>query len=67
MKAKKKQVGPAYGAAPKSDNESKTFGGMIPITPFVNTPHQQTTKYKKSTPVTAKRQALPPLKQKKTN
>jgi hypothetical protein len=65
MKAKK-SVGQGYGSAPKSNNESNIFGGMIPVAPFVTTPHQETTRFKKSTPVTAKRQTLPALKQKKT-
>lgn len=60
-----KMIGPAYGAAPKAGNESKYYGGMIPVTPFVVKPHQQSVKFTKAAPETAKRQILPPRKLKK--
>jgi len=66
MKPKSKgRIGPAYGAAPRSTNEANLFGGMIPSRPFTTQLHQSSTKYGKSTPVTAKRQVLPAKKLKK--
>lgn len=66
MKPKhKKMIGPAYGSAPKAGNESKYFGGMIPVTPILTKPHQQSVRFTKSAPETSKRQVLPPRKTKK--
>lgn len=65
MKKTKKPTGPKAGSAPKSTNEANLFGGMIPSRPFTTQLHQSSTKYGKSTPVTAKRQVLPAKKLKK--